>query len=51
MFGVTMSRSPAHLANISTRLVVGPGEDALIGGFIVRGDVPKRVVIRAIGHR
>ena len=38
-----------HLANISTRVVVGANDAALIGGFIVRGDAPKRVIIRAIG--
>ncbi|MEO5753229.1 MAG: DVUA0089 family protein, partial [Chthoniobacterales bacterium] len=32
-----------------TRLQVGAGEDALIGGFIILGDAPKRVMIRAIG--
>ena len=41
--------NPVHLANISTRAVVGTGEAALIGGFIVRGDTPKPVIIRAIG--
>jgi hypothetical protein len=37
------------LANISTRLLVGTGDDALIGGFIVTGTQPKKVLIRAIG--
>lgn len=49
MFVVTMSSYPMHLANISTRVVVGTNDAALIGGFIIRGDAPKRVVIRAIG--
>ena len=40
---------PDRLANISTRGVVGAGDDVLIGGFIVQGDAPKRVVMRAIG--
>jgi len=48
-FVVTMISYPAHLANISTRAVDGTGDDALIGGFILRGDAPKRVVVRAIG--
>lgn len=39
---------PAQLANIATRLHVGAGENVLIGGFIVSGDAPKRVIIRAI---
>jgi hypothetical protein len=37
------------LANISTRLLVGTGDNALIGGFIVTGTQPKKVLIRAIG--
>lgn len=39
----------ATLANISTRAVVGTGEDVLIGGFIVTGTQAKRVIIRGIG--
>jgi cyclophilin family peptidyl-prolyl cis-trans isomerase len=48
-FQVTMISYPVHLANISTRVKVGVDQDALIGGFIVLGDAPKRVAIRAIG--
>jgi N-acetylneuraminic acid mutarotase len=40
---------PARLANISTRAFVQTGDNVMIGGFIVRGSVPKRVIIRAIG--
>jgi hypothetical protein len=40
---------PTSLLNISTRLRVLTGDDALIGGFIVTGGVPKRVIARAIG--
>jgi T5SS/PEP-CTERM-associated repeat protein len=35
--------------NTSTRLRVGTGDNALIGGFVVTGSAPKRVIIRAIG--
>jgi autotransporter-associated beta strand protein len=35
--------------NISTRIRVGTGDNALIGGFIVTGNAPKKVMIRAIG--
>ena len=38
-----------RLANLSTRGQVGLGDDALIGGFIVRGDAQGRVIVRAIG--
>ena len=48
-FLVTITASPAHLANISTRAVVGSEDAALIGGFILRGDGPKRVAVRALG--
>lgn len=36
-------------ANISTRALVGTGEDVLIGGLIVQGNGPVTVVIRARG--
>ena len=39
----------AELGNISTRAFVQTGDDVMIGGFIVRGSQPKRVIIRAIG--
>jgi hypothetical protein len=38
-----------QLVNISTRLPVGAGDDALIAGFIVQGTQPKKVIIRGIG--
>ena len=41
--------SPARLANISTRGNVLTGDNVMIGGFIVRGDVPKRTIVRARG--
>jgi PKD repeat protein len=43
--------APPHTAaaNIATRAVVGTGDNVLIGGFIITGSGPKRVIIRAIG--
>ncbi|HSH39505.1 MAG TPA: hypothetical protein VK993_12040 [Chthoniobacterales bacterium] len=41
--------SPALLVNIGSRLRVEGGDNVLIGGFIVRGSNPKRVLVRAIG--
>ena len=41
--------SPAQLGNISTRAFVQTGDNVMIGGFIVQGTEPKRVIIRAIG--
>ena len=40
---------PATLANISTRMKVETGDNALIGGFIVAGTHDKRVIVLAIG--
>ena len=40
---------PAQALNISTRLEVRTDDQVLIGGFIIDGDVPKRVLFRAIG--
>lgn len=40
---------PLKLVNISTRGFVGTGDDVLIAGFVVRGQVPQRVLIRGIG--
>lgn len=35
--------------NISTRGQVGTGDDVMIGGFIVGGTAPTKVIVRAIG--
>jgi PKD repeat protein len=40
---------PNQLANISTRLPVGTGDNAMIGGFIITGSQPKTVIVRGIG--
>jgi sugar lactone lactonase YvrE len=41
--------APTGAVNISTRIAVGSGDNVLIGGFIITGNAPKKVVIRAIG--
>ncbi len=43
------SAAIGQLLNISTRLRVETGENVLIGGFIISGTDPKRVVVRGIG--
>ena len=43
------SELPTRFGNISTRLNVGLDTNVLIGGFIVTGSAPKRVLLRAIG--
>jgi hypothetical protein len=45
----TPSASPGTFGNISTRLRVGTAENVLIGGFIITGTQPKKVILRAIG--
>jgi hypothetical protein len=47
--GAVETQPPTVLANISTRLRVETGDNVLIGGFIVTGTQPKKVIIRAIG--
>lgn len=39
----------SRLVNISTRMKVGVGDNVLIGGFIIRGSQPKRMLLRATG--
>lgn len=46
---VFIVNSQATFANISTRLEVETGDNALIGGFIVTGTGSKRMLLRAIG--
>jgi hypothetical protein len=41
--------TPTVLANISTRLRVDTGDNALIAGFILTGTQSKKVIIRGIG--
>jgi sugar lactone lactonase YvrE len=48
-FQLLFLASPSGAVNISTRLLVGTGENVLIGGFIITGDAPKVVIARAIG--
>jgi len=40
---------PGTALNISTRLLVGNGQNVLIGGFIIQGSAPKRVMVRTVG--
>ena len=48
-FNVNVIAAPGRLVQISTRMQVGTGDNVLIGGFIMRGPSPKRLMIRAIG--
>jgi cyclophilin family peptidyl-prolyl cis-trans isomerase len=48
-FTVNVVAGPGRLVQLSTRMQVGTGDNALIGGFIMRGPSPKRLMIRGIG--
>ena len=41
--------APATFLNISTRATVQSGDRVSIGGFIISGNAPKRVILRGIG--
>jgi hypothetical protein len=43
------SRADAELSNLASRAFVSSGDNVLIGGLIVHGGPPKRVLVRAIG--
>ena len=45
----TPTPSSTIFGNISTRLRVETGDNVLIGGFIITGTQPKKVIVRAIG--
>ena len=44
-----LSPGASKVANISTRGRVDRGDNAMIGGFIIGGDAPTRVIVRAAG--
>jgi len=46
---VSVNAGAAPLLNISTRMQVGIVDNVLIGGFIVQGNGPKKLILRAIG--
>jgi len=43
--------NPARLVNLSARNFAGTGEQTLIAGFVISGNVPKRLLIRGVGPR
>lgn len=46
---VNPTPAPAKMVNISTRMFVDTGERVAIAGFIVTGDIAKKVAIRGLG--
>ena len=53
LYGTPAHAPPAigngRLANISTRMRVGTGDNVMIGGFVIQGSRAKKIVIRALG--
>jgi hypothetical protein len=43
--------NPARLVNLSARNFAGTGDGTLIAGFVISGNVPKRLLIRGVGPR
>ncbi len=39
----------SRLANLSTRALVGTGDNAVIAGFVIAGNAPRSVLVRAAG--
>lgn len=46
---VHLAAGASSMGNISTRVNVQNGQSVAIGGFIIGGNVPKQVIVRAIG--
>jgi Matrixin len=44
-----LDANETRMVNLSTRGRVGVSDDAMIGGLIVQGSAPKRVIVRALG--
>jgi len=49
IYDATTTVDAERLVNISARGYVGTGDDILIGGFIVSGNAPKRILVRGVG--
>ena len=49
VYDLDASNTASRLGNISTRGWVGTGDSVMIGGFIIKGSAPKKVLITAKG--
>ena len=49
VYDIDAANPPARLFNISTRGNVLTGDDVMIGGFIISGDAPKKMLMRVRG--
>jgi hypothetical protein len=46
---IDLTQTATRLLNISTRMRVDTGDNALIAGFIITGNAPKKVLVRGLG--
>jgi hypothetical protein len=49
VYDVSQGIDDPRMVNISTRLRVGTGEEQAVPGFVIEGERPKAVLIRAVG--
>lgn len=49
VYDADAATSPVELTNVSTRGFVGTGANALVPGFVIAGEGPKQLLIRAVG--
>jgi hypothetical protein len=49
VYDVSQGIDDPRMVNISTRLKVGTGEEQAVPGFVIEGERPKAVLIRAVG--
>ncbi len=49
IYAANAQPNDSRLAAISSRVFCGSGNDVAIGGFVVNGTTPRRVLIRAVG--
>jgi len=49
VFDASSESIETRLVNISTRVKAAAGDEVAIGGFVITGEDPKRVLIRALG--
>ncbi|MEZ5275474.1 MAG: hypothetical protein R3F07_03725 [Opitutaceae bacterium] len=49
VYDVSQGLDEPRMVNISTRLFVGTGQELAIPGFVIEGERPKAVLVRAVG--
>jgi hypothetical protein len=49
LYDADATSAPVQLMNLSARAFVGTGDNVLIAGFVIAGNQPKTVLLRAVG--